>query len=95
MAGWLVPALKAVLPHLGSIVSAARPVFSESGTAKQIEELQSAVAQNTADLKALAGELETAIKALDGAAARMRWLCFASLGVSLLALAASVVALVR
>ena len=28
MAAWLIPALKAVLPHVGSIIDAARPVFT-------------------------------------------------------------------
>jgi len=29
MAGWLIPALKAVLPHVGDIVAAAKPVFTK------------------------------------------------------------------
>ncbi len=29
MPAWLIPALKAVLPHVGSIVSAAAPVFTK------------------------------------------------------------------
>jgi hypothetical protein len=29
MATWLIPALKAVLPHIGSIISAASPVFTK------------------------------------------------------------------
>jgi hypothetical protein len=29
MAGWLVPALKAVLPHVGTIIAAAGPVFTK------------------------------------------------------------------
>ena len=28
MAGWFIPALKAVLPHVGDIVAAAKPVFT-------------------------------------------------------------------
>jgi hypothetical protein len=29
MAGWLIPALKAVLLHVGTIISAAKPVFTK------------------------------------------------------------------
>jgi hypothetical protein len=28
VASWLIPALKAVLPHVGDILSAAKPVFT-------------------------------------------------------------------
>ena len=29
MAGWLIPALKAMLPHVGDIISAAKPVLTK------------------------------------------------------------------
>ena len=54
MASWLLPVLKAVLPHVSDILSAAKPVFTrkvpESATPpaelvqQQISELQSTVA---------------------------------------------------
>jgi hypothetical protein len=78
MAAWLVPALKAVLPHLGTIVSVAVPVFTKRGTAsadqaqllqQQIAELQGAATQNAANIKALAQEMQTAVGALHQAAA--------------------------
>jgi hypothetical protein len=75
MAAWLVPALKAVLPHIGSIISAARPVFTgktEASTQalvqEQIAELQAAASQNSAHIKALAEELQATVAALEQAA---------------------------
>jgi hypothetical protein len=98
MAAWLVPALKAVLPHLGTIVSVAVPVFTKRGTAssdqaqllqQQIAELQVAATQNAANIKALAQEMQTAVGALHQAAAiaearlrRAYALCVAAVGVS-------------
>ena len=52
MPGWLIPTLKAVLPHVGDILAAAKPVFTrkrpETGeqAGQQITELQAAVTQN-------------------------------------------------
>jgi len=79
MAGWLVPALKAVLPHVGTIISAAAPVFTRragdpSGTPaslmqQQIAELQAAAAQNDAHVRELAEQLQTALSALERSAA--------------------------
>ena len=78
MAGWLIPALKAVLPHVGTIISAAKPVFTKKGdetatnqaalVQKQIGELQSAVAQNAANIKELAAQLQTTVAAMEEAA---------------------------
>ncbi len=78
MAAWLIPALKAVLPHLGTIISAASPVFtrkkadaaSNPGPAPlgQIEELQAAASQNAAHIKALAAQLQSTVTALERAA---------------------------
>lgn len=77
MPAWLIPALKAVLPHLGTIVSVAVPAFTRKTTAenlsslqqKQIAELQAAAAQNAVNIKELAEQLQVTIAALEQAAA--------------------------
>jgi hypothetical protein len=78
MATWLIPALKAVLPHIGTIISAASPVFTKkkADTApnqtallqQQITELQAAASQNTAHIKELAAQLQSTVAALEQAA---------------------------
>ena len=69
MPAWLVPALKAVLPHIGTIISAAAPVFTrKSVDAAAITELQSAASQNAAHIKELAAQLQTTVAALEQAA---------------------------
>ncbi|HUQ76563.1 MAG TPA: hypothetical protein VM183_17720 [Burkholderiales bacterium] len=78
MAGWLLPALKAVLPHMGDILSAAKPAFTKRKpetvanpadlVQQQIAELQAAVSQQSAHIKELAAQLENTITALDKAA---------------------------
>jgi hypothetical protein len=78
MAPWLIPALKAVLPHVGTIISAASPVFTKKraeATAdktallqQQVGELQSAVSQNAANIKELAAQLQSTLAALEQAA---------------------------
>lgn len=79
MAAWLIPALKAVLPHVGTIISAATPVFTKNtknraGPAaadhtellqQQITELQSAVSQNAENIKELAAQLQSTVAALE------------------------------
>ena len=55
MANWLLPALKAVLPHVGDILSAGKPAFTKRRpepaanqpdlVQQQIAELQAAVSQ--------------------------------------------------
>ena len=75
---WLVPALKAVLPHLGTIISAAAPAFTKKKIEamadqalllqQQIGELQSAASQNSAHIKELAAQLESTVSALEQAA---------------------------
>ncbi len=75
MPAWLIPALKAVLPHLGSIVSAAAPVFtSKSADAaasqsallqQQITELQAAASKNDAHIKELAAQIRQTLEALE------------------------------
>ena len=95
---WLIPALKAVLPHVGTIVSAAAPVFTKKGAdvQQQITELQSAASQNAANIKELAEQLRTTVAALEQAAsiaeARLRralLLCKIAIAVSVVALAAA------
>ena len=78
MAAWLIPALKAVLPHVGTIISAATPVFTKKRVEaaadqsallqQQISELQSAVSQNAANIKELAAQLQSTVGALEQAA---------------------------
>jgi hypothetical protein len=78
MAGWLQAALKAVIPHVGNILSAAKPAFTEKKpevaanatdlVQQQIAELQSAVSQQAAHIKELAAQLENTVTALEKAA---------------------------
>jgi uncharacterized protein YlxW (UPF0749 family) len=76
MAPWLVPAIKAVLPYLSSIISAAIPVFtarkSEEEAAaqasllrQQIDELQTAASQNAVHIKELAEQLQKTVAGLE------------------------------
>jgi hypothetical protein len=83
VASWLIPALKAVIPHVGDILSAAKPVFTkkkpEAGPGaspspydlvqQQIAELQAAASQQSAHIKELAAQLENTVAALEKAAA--------------------------
>lgn len=79
MPAWLIPALKAVLPHVGTIVSVAVPAFTkkradsaEAGSAlqqQQIAELQAAAAQNATHIRELAEQLQVTVSALEQAAA--------------------------
>lgn len=78
MVAWFIPALKAVLPHVGSILSATVPVFTKKNTdsvvdrallQQQIAELQAATAQNSAHIKELAAQLQSTVTALEQAAA--------------------------
>jgi len=78
MAAWLIPALKFVLPHVGTIFEAAAPVFTrkkpEEATGKdallqqQVTELQAAASQNAAHIKDLAAQLQRTFTALGEAA---------------------------
>jgi uncharacterized protein YlxW (UPF0749 family) len=78
MASWLIPALKAVLPHVKTIYDTAAPVFTKKKAdavpdptpllQQQISELQSAAAQNTAHVKELAAQLQSTVAALQEAA---------------------------
>lgn len=78
MADWLLPALKAVLPHVGTIISAAAPVFTRKRAAdaqsqaellqQQVAELQSAVSKNAENIRELAAQLQATVAAIDQAA---------------------------
>ncbi len=79
MPAWLLPALKAVLPHVGTILSAASPVFTKKSVdaaanqtsmlQQQIIELQAAVAKNDTHIKDLAMQMRTTLEALEQGAA--------------------------
>lgn len=77
MAVWLIPALKAVLPHIGTILSVAVPVFTKKNAdadasqallQQQITELQAAASQNALHIKELAAQLQSTVAALEQAA---------------------------
>jgi uncharacterized protein YlxW (UPF0749 family) len=96
MAAWLIPALKLVLPHVGTIFSAAAPVFTKkkpdealSQSAllqQQVTELQTAASQNAAHIKELAEALEKAAEIADAKLRRAFILCAAALLASAAAL---------
>jgi hypothetical protein len=80
MAAWLIPAVKAILPFVSPIVSAALPVFTtrksdvpvqdQSGVLQQqITELQTAASQNALHVKDLAEQLQKTVTALEQGAA--------------------------
>jgi len=78
MAAWFLPALKAVLPHVGTLITAAAPVFTRKSAdaanqaqlvQQQIAELQAAASQNAGNIKALAEQLQVTVSALHQAAA--------------------------
>jgi len=105
MAAWLIPALKAVLPHVGTIIAAATPVFTKKKAdaaanhtlllQQQVTELQAAAAQNATHIKELAAQLQSTVAALEEAAsiaeARLRRvLAFCIVAMLLSAMALSV-----
>jgi uncharacterized protein YlxW (UPF0749 family) len=79
MPAWFIPALKAVLPHVGTIVSAAAPVFTRKNAEaapdqtallqQQISELQAAASANDAHIKELAAQIQKTVETLEQAAA--------------------------
>jgi hypothetical protein len=78
MAPWILPVLKAVLPHVKDIYDTAAPVFTKKrieGVSdpkvlqQQIAELQAAAAQNAGNVKELAAQLQSTVAALEQAAA--------------------------
>ena len=102
MPAWLIPALKAVLPHVGTIVSAAAPVFTRKSVQagpdqntlqQQITELQAAASGNDAHIKALAAQMQRTVETLEQGAAlaesrhhRILLLCIAAVILSATAL---------
>jgi hypothetical protein len=78
MAPWILPVLKAVLPHVKDIYDTAAPVFTKKRIEgapdpkvlqQQIAELQAAAAQNAGNVKELAAQLQSTVAALEQAAA--------------------------
>ena len=110
MATWLIPALKAVLPHIGTIIAAAAPVFTRKSAdaanqalqQQQITELQSAASQNAKHIKELAAQLQSTVAALEQGAAiaeaklrRVVLLCAAATAVSAVALGIALVLILQ
>jgi len=72
---WLIPALTAILPHVGDIISAAAPVFTKRQAdaaanqslllQQQITELQAAASRNDAHIKELAAQIQRTLTALE------------------------------
>src|SRR6266700_1213796 len=95
MPAWLIPALKAVLPHIGTIISAASPVFTRKNAdavanqtlllQQQITELQSAASQNAAHIK------EQAASIAEAKFRRALLLCVASTVISAISLCIALV----
>lgn len=108
MASWLIPALKAILPHVKDIYDAAAPAFTRKKAGalpdptpllqQQVSELQAAAAQNTAHVKELAAQLQSTVTALQEAAAvaegRLRRVTIIAALAAAFALSALLVALV-
>ena len=105
MPSWLLPAVKLILPHVGNIIAAAKPVFTkrresadQATVQQQIAELQAAATENAALIKELAVELQRTVNALEQAAAatqeRVKRLYAISVISMLVALAALLVAIV-
>jgi hypothetical protein len=80
MAAWFIPAVKAILPLVSPIISAALPVFTtrksdEAATTqsgilqRQITELQTAASQNALHVKELAEQLHKTVATLEQGAA--------------------------
>jgi CHASE3 domain sensor protein len=78
MASWIIPALKAMLPHVGTIVDVARPAFTKRRSGQpadqpelvqqQIGELQAAVSKNAENIQELATQLSRTVAAVEKAA---------------------------
>ncbi len=103
MAAWLLPALKAVLPHIGTIVAAATPVFTKKRgevatnemalLQQQITELQAAASANDAHIKELAAQIEKTVAALERGASIAERTQKRMLGLCITSTALSVIAL--
>ena len=103
MAAWLVPALKAIAPHVGTIISAATPVFTKKKAdekanldlliQQQIGELQEAASRNAENTRELAEQLQGTVKALEQAAVVAQSKFQYAVAFSIVALVFSVMAL--
>jgi hypothetical protein len=98
----LIPVLRAVLPHLGTILSAAAPSFTSRAADPQIAELQAIAARNAGHTKELAAQLERTITLLDESARvaeqRLRmavWMAAGALALSAISLITAIVAVNR
>lgn len=79
MPAWLMPAFKAILPHIGTIISAAAPVFTKRGAdaaaeqsallQQQITELQTAASNNAEHIRELAEQMQKTVAVLEESAA--------------------------
>lgn len=100
MAAW-IPALKAILPYVTQIVTAAIPVFTTRSDQtkaaevipKQIQELQSAVTRNTESLKVLADQLQQVITSVDAGAIAIEREMRAGKRLAILAIVVAIVAI--
>lgn len=100
MPAWLIPVLKSVLPYVGTIVSAAAPVFTKKNAdaaanqtllqQQQITELQAAASENDAHIKALAIQMQNTVEALENGAslAEIRHQRIMALGISAIVISA-------
>lgn len=108
MPAWLIPAIKAVLPHIGTIVDAAAPAFTRKNAAadrtvlqQQIIELQAAATANDAHIKELAAQIKNTVEVLETGAAvaekrhqRLLGFCAGAMVLSLLSLGTALFVLV-
>ena len=104
MAAWLIPTLKAVLPHVGTIVAAAAPVFTKKSSEaaanqsalvqQQITELQQAVSQNATHIRELAEQLKETVSALEQAAELAQHRVRSVMGLAVIAIGLSGLSLV-
>ena len=102
MPSWLIPVLKSVLPYVGTIVSAAAPVFTKKSAdaanlsnlhQQQIAELQAAASGNDAHIKALATQIQNTVEAIEKGASladkrhgRLVFLCLTAIVLSVCSL---------
>ncbi|WP_454062695.1 hypothetical protein [Candidatus Nitrospira salsa] len=103
MITWVIPALKAVFPHIGTIISATAPAFTKRASdappnqshllQQQISELQTAASQNATHVKELAEQLQSTALALEQAESLAITYYQRSWQVSLGALAISIISL--
>jgi hypothetical protein len=111
MTAWILPALKAALPHVGTILSAAAPVFTKKSAdvpsqdptlQQQVAELQATAAKNDTYLKDLAIQMRTMLGALEQGAAleerryrRLLMLCLATGIIGVVSLGLVLIVLLR